>query len=122
VDIHPRDAAQQGIVDGDLLRISTPRGELRLKARIWDGVPVGALLIGWGWGETDPAGNLNDLTDDHRRNAVTATPSSRTFYLPHGKSAAVAAGLTQLHPTALDFHSTVRNLRSGSSCRKKGML
>jgi len=37
-------------------------------------------LIGWGWGETDPAGNLNDLTDDHRRNAVTATPSSRTFY------------------------------------------
>jgi anaerobic selenocysteine-containing dehydrogenase len=80
VDIHPQDAVQQCIVDGDLLRISTPRGELRLKARIWDGVPVGALLIGWGWGETDPAGNLNDLTDDHRRNAVTATPSSRTFY------------------------------------------
>lgn len=80
VDIHPRDAGQQGIADGDLLRISTPRGELRLKARIWDGVPVGALLIGWGWGETDPTGNLNDLTDDHRRNPVTATPSSRTFY------------------------------------------
>lgn len=80
VDIHPREARRLGVDDGDRVKILSPRGEVQMRVRIWDGVAEGCLLLGWGWGETDPAANLNDLTDDGRRNPVTATPSSRSFY------------------------------------------
>jgi anaerobic selenocysteine-containing dehydrogenase len=79
VDIHPRDASTKGIGDGDLLQIETPRGHVRMKARISEDVHPGSVQIAWGWGEVDPAANLNDLTDDHRRNPVTGTPSGRSF-------------------------------------------
>jgi anaerobic selenocysteine-containing dehydrogenase len=79
VDMHPEDASMKGIVDGDLLQIETPRGKVRMKARISEDVHSGSLQIAWGWGEVDPAANLNELTDDHRRNPVTGTPSGRSF-------------------------------------------
>jgi anaerobic selenocysteine-containing dehydrogenase len=87
VAIHPRDASARGIVDGDMLRIETPRGSVRMKARVSEDVHPGAVQIAWGWGEVDPAANLNDLTDDHRRNPVTGTPSGRSFMCRISKAA-----------------------------------
>ncbi len=80
VRIHPREAGRLAVTDGERVKIVTPRGEVRMRVHIWDGVAEGCLLLDWGWGETDPEANLNDLTDDERRNPVTATPSSRSFY------------------------------------------
>jgi anaerobic selenocysteine-containing dehydrogenase len=85
VDIHPRDAGDREIADGDLLQIETPRGRVRMKARISEVVHPGSVQIAWGWGEVDPAANLNNLTDDDRRNPVTGTPSSRSFMCRIGK-------------------------------------
>ncbi len=79
VDIHPDDAKQRKIFNGDLLKLETPRGHIRMKARISDVVHPGAIQIAWGWGEVDPDFNLNNLTDDDRRDPVTATPSNRSF-------------------------------------------
>ncbi len=79
VDIHPEDAVQRNIVDRELLRIRTPRGEMRMKARISDKVHPGSIMIAWGWGEADKALGLNNLTDDEIRDPVTATPSNRSF-------------------------------------------
>jgi len=79
VDVHPDDAASRQIVDGDRLQVATPRGQVRMKARLSEVVPPGSVRIGWGWGELDPAQNVNNLTDDQTRDPVTCTPSSRTF-------------------------------------------
>jgi len=51
-DIHPHDARARGIADGDMVRISTPRGCIEMKARISDLVHPGSLRIAWGWGGT----------------------------------------------------------------------
>ena len=78
-DLHPKDADRMNIADGQMIAISTPRGRVRMKARISDVVPPGAVRIAWGWGEVDAEANVNNLTDDDRRDPVTCTPSARTF-------------------------------------------
>ncbi len=76
---HPDDAAKRAICPGDLVRISTPKGEIQVPAAITDKIRAGSVLIPWGWGEVHPEYNLNRLTDDDQRDPVTSTPSSRTF-------------------------------------------
>jgi anaerobic selenocysteine-containing dehydrogenase len=44
VMIHPGDAAEQGIGDGDAVVLGNERGEVRLHARIFDGVRRGVLI------------------------------------------------------------------------------
>jgi anaerobic selenocysteine-containing dehydrogenase len=79
VDLHPEDARRRNIADGQWLTISTPRGQVRLQARISEVVHPGVLRIAWGWGEVDPETNVNNLTDDDRRDPITCTPSNRSF-------------------------------------------
>jgi len=79
VDLHPDDAHQNGVDNGDVLKVETPKGHIRMKTRISEGVHPGSIQIAWGWGEVDPDYNLNNLTDDDTRNPVTGTPSNRTF-------------------------------------------
>ncbi|MCF8144764.1 MAG: molybdopterin-dependent oxidoreductase [Deltaproteobacteria bacterium] len=79
IDIHPADAREKGISDGDRVRVETPRGHITMKARISDVVHPEAIRIAWGWGEFSSDYNLNNLTDDDRRNRVTGTPSNRSF-------------------------------------------
>ena len=78
-DLHPEDARLRKIADGQWLTISTPRGQVRLKARISTAVHPGVVRLAWGWGEVDPELSLNNLTDDDRRDPVTGTPSNRCF-------------------------------------------
>jgi anaerobic selenocysteine-containing dehydrogenase len=44
VTIHPDDAAEQGIADGDDVVLGNTRGEVRLHAKIFDGVRRGVLI------------------------------------------------------------------------------
>jgi anaerobic selenocysteine-containing dehydrogenase len=78
-DLHPEEARRRSIVSGQLLTISTPRGQVRLPARITEAVHPGVVRIAWGWGDLNPDANVNNLTDDDRRDPVTGTPSSRSF-------------------------------------------
>ena len=79
VDIHPVDAAVQQIVDGALLRITTPKGTITMPARVSSLVHPGSIRIAWGWGDYKADWNLNTLTDDDTRNPITGTPGQRTF-------------------------------------------
>lgn len=79
VDLHPEDARTRRITSGQWLTVSTPRGRMRLKARISDVVHPGVVRLAWGWGEVEPEASLNNLTDDERRDPVTGTPANRTF-------------------------------------------
>jgi anaerobic selenocysteine-containing dehydrogenase len=44
VFIHPDDAAGQGIADGDYVVLGNTRGEVRLHAKLFDGVRQGVLI------------------------------------------------------------------------------
>jgi anaerobic selenocysteine-containing dehydrogenase len=44
VMIHPDDAASLGIADGDLVALGNPRGQVRLHARLFEGVRRGVLI------------------------------------------------------------------------------
>jgi anaerobic selenocysteine-containing dehydrogenase len=79
VDLHRDDAERKGIETGDPVQVETPRGRVRMKARISDKVHPGSVLIAWGWGDVDPDASLNNLTDDDRRDPITGTPSARSF-------------------------------------------
>jgi len=78
-DLHPEDALKRNITSGQWLTISTPRGQVRMKARISEAVHPGVVRIAWGWGEVNPESNVNNLTDDDRRDPITSTPSNRCF-------------------------------------------
>lgn len=88
IEIHPADANDIGISSGDEVVVKTPRGDVVMKARISDVVPKSVVRIPWGWGEINPMWSVNNLTDDSVRNAITCTPSNRSFYCKverHGK-------------------------------------
>jgi anaerobic selenocysteine-containing dehydrogenase len=79
VDIHPDDAARQGFVEGDSIRIETPKGQVVMTARLSTTVRPGMVRLAWGWGDWDPLGNLNALTEDDKRGQVSGTSTSRSF-------------------------------------------
>ncbi|MCP4664836.1 MAG: molybdopterin-dependent oxidoreductase, partial [Deltaproteobacteria bacterium] len=64
VDINPQDSDLRKIKDGDWLKVETPRGFIKMKARLSDKVHPGSVRIAWGWGEVDSSYSLNNLTDD----------------------------------------------------------
>jgi len=79
VDIHPEDAKNRDISDGDKVRIESPNGQIMMKARISNIVHYGSVRIAWGWGEYNSDYNLNKLTDDEQKDSITSTTSNRTF-------------------------------------------
>jgi anaerobic selenocysteine-containing dehydrogenase len=79
VDLHPENAYRMDISEGDPVTVQTPRGHIRMQARISDAVHPGSARIAWGWGELDPGLSLNNLTDDDHRDPVTGSPSNRSF-------------------------------------------
>ena len=79
VDIHPNDAREQDISEGSNIKVETPKGSVLMKARISKVVHPGSVRLGWCWGDLDSRLNLNNLTDDDKRDPVTGTPSSRSF-------------------------------------------
>jgi anaerobic selenocysteine-containing dehydrogenase len=64
VMIHPEDAAANGIVDGDKVVLGNPRGEVRLHARVFDGVRRGVLIAESIWPNTayEDGKGINTLT------------------------------------------------------------
>ena len=87
VAIHPHDAAQRGIADGDLVRVYNARGACLAGAELTDAIRPGVLRLSCGaW--YDPAGpeqdamcvhgNANMLTRDHGTSKLGQGPSCAT--------------------------------------------
>jgi anaerobic selenocysteine-containing dehydrogenase len=78
LDIHPADAAERGINDGEQVRIFNDRGSMQARARITDKARAG-LVVGlsiW-WKKLAPDGrNANQVTSQ----ALTDLGGSATFY------------------------------------------
>jgi anaerobic selenocysteine-containing dehydrogenase len=68
VQINPADAGPRGIHTGDMVRVSSPRGSIKLKAEVTDVILPGVVHIPHHWaGES----NVNMLTDDENLDPIS---------------------------------------------------
>jgi len=51
VEVHPKDANDLGITDGDRVRVSSRRGSIKLQAKVTERVPEGTVFIPFHFGE-----------------------------------------------------------------------
>jgi anaerobic selenocysteine-containing dehydrogenase len=79
VRIHPNDAEERSIKNGDKVVVRSLRGSINTKATITERVPRGTAALSWGWGEAVPEAGLNRLTDDVTRNRIAGSTSNRLF-------------------------------------------
>ncbi|MFB6268264.1 MAG: molybdopterin oxidoreductase family protein, partial [Halodesulfurarchaeum sp.] len=71
VEIHPEDAENAGIADGDAVQVSSPRGSIEIPAFVTDRVPTGTIFIPFHFAEAaanrltnpalDPASKIPEL-------------------------------------------------------------
>jgi anaerobic selenocysteine-containing dehydrogenase len=80
--MHPRDAAERGVVDGAVVRVTSRVGELDVEAQLTDAMMPGVVSLPHGWGHDaegarmsvarkNPGVNLNILTDDEHLDPVS---------------------------------------------------
>lgn len=80
--MHPDDAAQKGLKDGDTARVESRVGQVEVPVAVSDEVMPGVVSLPHGWGhhrpgarlrvaEQQPGVSLNDLTDEQRVEPVT---------------------------------------------------
>ncbi|KUH73804.1 formate dehydrogenase [Mycolicibacterium novocastrense] len=72
VIIHPKDAADLGVSDGDLVRVFSPVGAVELTAVVDDRPREGVVIIDHGWGSRvfDPRGASNPISYGVNRNLL----------------------------------------------------
>jgi ferredoxin-nitrate reductase len=81
VEIHPDDAAQLDVIDGDPLQLSSRRGTIQLPARLSDGVSPGMVFVPFHWGDL--------YAPDNAANYLTISAIGRVAKQPELKFCAV---------------------------------
>ncbi len=77
LEMHPQDAEQRGISDGDKVRVFNRRGAIELAAWIGDSVPAGVVAARLDWAKLHAGGsNINALTSER----LTDLGGGPTFY------------------------------------------
>jgi anaerobic selenocysteine-containing dehydrogenase len=79
VMIHPADAAERGITDGDSVIVRTRRGQVTLWAKVTDKVVAGGVEVNIGGGspiqmESWRNANTNFITDFYNRDQISGFP------------------------------------------------
>ncbi len=78
--IHPQDAEARNILDDELVTVSSPEGEISIKARVTDETGTGCVVIDFGWGNAwDGGPNVNILTSDYPRCSLCGATPNRRF-------------------------------------------
>jgi anaerobic selenocysteine-containing dehydrogenase len=73
-EVSTQTAERLGIADGDLVAIESPRGSIRMRAKVTGDISENVVSIQHGWIEA----NANILTDDEARDPISAYPPFRT--------------------------------------------
>jgi anaerobic selenocysteine-containing dehydrogenase len=78
--LHPQDASERDIADGNNVEVSSPRGQITLKARLTEDTQPGYIWIDFGWGNpTDGKASINILVDDTNFDPVSGGTPHRLF-------------------------------------------
>jgi anaerobic selenocysteine-containing dehydrogenase len=75
VEINPEAAARLGIHDGDLVKVSSPRGYIRCKARVTDIIDRRVVHLYFGFKES----NCNVLTDHKAFDPITGSVGMKSL-------------------------------------------
>jgi anaerobic selenocysteine-containing dehydrogenase len=88
VELHPDTARERGIADADPVIVSSPRGEIRLKAKLNPKVDPRVLVVPYGWGHhydaswrlanAAPGANVNILTNHKVIDKMSGMPDYKT--------------------------------------------
>ena len=54
VEMHPETAAERNILDGEWVRVETPDGKIRLKAKVTEAIGQGVVCVQHGWWQSCP--------------------------------------------------------------------
>jgi anaerobic selenocysteine-containing dehydrogenase len=74
-DIHPIDARQRGLIQGDWILLSTRRGAVRVRANVTEVVPSGVVNMYHGRPEAD----VNTLIDPDYRDPISGFPAFKSL-------------------------------------------
>ncbi len=89
VEIHPTNAASLGVVTGNLVRVTSRRGEIVVKAKVTDTVAIGSVFVPMHFGDLDPV----DVSQNNGRlvsvNRLTINYVDPVCYQPIYKHCAV---------------------------------
>ena len=75
VQLHPSDAGQRGIRNGDAVTVSSPRGAVTFNAELTDSIKPGTAHCFHGWNEA----NINELTDDRHLDPISGFPPFKSL-------------------------------------------
>ena len=75
VKINPQTAENKGIKDGDMVKVESLRGKIKLKAQVTEDVPPTTILIPHGWDDA----NANELTDNEMLDPISGFPPDRAL-------------------------------------------
>ncbi len=81
VELHPEKAAELGIAEGDRVLMTSPRGQVRLKAKISAGVSAPNVVFStYGWGQAYVGGPVtNYLSPGDPRDPISGSTGSHAF-------------------------------------------
>jgi anaerobic selenocysteine-containing dehydrogenase len=74
VEINTASAKEMGIGDGDIVAVESPRGSIKLKAKLTESIHPRVVSIVHGWREA----NVNILTDDESLDPVSGFPAFKS--------------------------------------------
>ncbi len=74
IEINPKTASSLGIADGDLVKVESLRGSIKVKAKLTEDVHPKIVAMQHGWDEA----NANILTDDEARDPISGYPGFRS--------------------------------------------
>ena len=78
--LHPADAERRGIREDDLVEVASPRGKIRVKAKVTEDIGPGMVAVDFGWGNpTDNKPNVNLLTSDAVWDPISGGYPNRLF-------------------------------------------
>jgi len=78
--MHPQDASERSVGEGDAVEVSSPRGQITLKAKITEDTRRGLVWVDFGWGNpTDGKGSINTLMNDAFYDPVSGGTPHRLF-------------------------------------------
>ncbi len=78
--VHPLDASNRKITDGDPVEVVSPQGKIVLRAKLTEDTKPGFVWIDFGWGNpTDGKANINVLTNDAYFDPISGGTPNRLF-------------------------------------------
>lgn len=115
LEMHPDDAAERGIREGDAVEAANERGSIRLKAAFTGRVPLGTVACTLGWNKLAADGNgVNVLTSER----LTDLGGGATFYAVNVEVRQIAEMVNKVNQFETAHATAGRSESTGSPRRR----